>query len=49
MTVRGRLERRDLEGGTWVLVTDKQQYTLIGRVPAGLNGQTVEVDGEVSQ
>lgn len=49
MTVRGRLERRDLEGGSWVLVTANQQYTLIGVVPAGLGGQTVEVDGELEQ
>lgn len=49
MTVRGRLERRDLEGGSWVLVTTNQQYTLIGAVPAGLGGQTVEVDGELDQ
>ena len=46
MTVRGRLERRDLEGGSWVLVTAKQQYTLVGTVPAELKGQTIEVEGD---
>lgn len=42
---RGRLERRDLEGGTWVLVTANGTWTLYGDIslPAG---SEVEVEGE---
>ena len=46
MTVRGTLERRDLEGGTWVLVTGSERWVLVGSVPAGLAGQVVEVEGD---
>ncbi len=49
MTITGRLERRALEGGSWVVVTEKQEYTLLGTVPRELAGQVVEVDGEVEQ
>lgn len=46
MTWTGRLEFLDLEGGVWRLHTHDEVYTLHGRVPAGLEGAEVEVDGE---
>lgn len=47
MTITGRLERRALEGGSWVVVTETQEFTLLGTVPRELAGQLVEVDGDV--
>jgi hypothetical protein len=51
VTLRGRLERRDLEGGTWVLVLDRiagvdREWVLIGSVPPGLAGTQVEIEGD---
>ncbi|MSP54674.1 MAG: hypothetical protein EXR69_03580 [Myxococcales bacterium] len=46
MTLRGTLERRELEGGTWILVTPTGAWVLLGQVPAGLEGKPVEVDGD---
>ena len=46
MTIRGKLERRDLEGGTWVLVAGREQWVLVGEVPAALAGREVEVEGD---
>jgi hypothetical protein len=42
---RGRLERRDLEGGTWVLVSRGEEWTLYGDIP-DLRGAEVEVEGD---
>lgn len=41
----GRLERRDLEGGVWVLRTPAGELSLYGDVPRHLDGQQVEVEG----
>lgn len=46
MITRGRLERRDVSGGTWVLVTRTGSWTLYGNVPAALAGKEVEVEGD---
>ncbi len=49
MKVVGTLERRDLEGGIWQLVTDDgQRYTLLGG--KGLSsGERVEVEGSLDE
>lgn len=50
MKVRGRIERRDLEGGFWQLVADDgRRYTLIGSVGAIKAGAQVEVEGTVEE
>ena len=41
----GRLERRDLEGGVWVLHTPRGEFSLYGDVPRHLDGHQVEVEG----
>ncbi|HWE25414.1 MAG TPA: hypothetical protein VG496_15860 [Myxococcales bacterium] len=50
MRVRGRIERRDLEGGIWQLVAeDGKRYTLVGSVGRLKAGARVEVDGNVDE
>jgi len=45
---RGRVEKRDLEGGIWQLVADDgKRYTLVGSTSGLVAGSQVEVDGEV--
>jgi hypothetical protein len=46
VTWRGRLRYRAVEGGTWVLETSRGEVVLVGAVPKGLDGATVEVEGE---
>lgn len=46
MTRRGRLRRRAVEGGIWVLETQDGPFVLLGRVPAELEGAEVEAEGE---
>jgi hypothetical protein len=50
MKVRGRVERRDLEGGIWQLVADDgTRYTLLD-APADLRaGSVVEIDGALDE
>lgn len=46
MTWTGRLERRDVGMGAWVLVTDRgEQLQLVGPVPPELRGRAVVVEG----
>lgn len=45
----GKLERRDLEGGVWILHTPSGEVTLYGDVPATLAGHHVEVDAEQNE
>ncbi|MES2638181.1 MAG: hypothetical protein V4850_01815 [Myxococcota bacterium] len=45
----GKLERRDLEGGVWILHTPTGEVTLYGDVPHTLAGHHVEVDGEPNE
>lgn len=42
----GRLERRELEGGTWVLHTPRGPVVVLGEVDPALAGAEVVVDGE---
>jgi hypothetical protein len=45
---RGRVEKRDLEGGVWQLVADDgKRYTLVGSLSGLQAGANVEIDGEV--
>jgi len=45
---RGRIEKRDLEGGIWQLVADDgKRYTLVGSTSGLKAGSQVEVDGEI--
>jgi hypothetical protein len=45
----GVLERRDLDGGIWVLRAPDADYTLYGDVPRELAGARVEVEGELDE
>ncbi|MFL5309444.1 MAG: hypothetical protein ACJ79H_03210 [Myxococcales bacterium] len=50
MKVRGRIERRDLEGGIWQLVAeDGKRYTLVGAVGGLQVGARVEVEGTIDE
>jgi hypothetical protein len=50
MKVRGRVERRDLEGGIWQLVADDgKRYTLVGATGGLSAGAQVEVEGTIDQ
>ena len=52
MKVQGRVERRDLEGGIFQLVTDSgERYTLVGESGALKKavGARVEVEGTVEE
>lgn len=50
MKVRGRVERRDLEGGIWQLVAaDGKRYTLVGAVGDLQDGAQVEVEGTIDE
>jgi len=45
---RGRVEKRDLEGGIFQLVADDgKRYTLVGSTSGLQAGAEVEIDGEV--
>ena len=46
MTLEGRLERKDLGTGVWVLHTSTGEVALYGTIPVELDGATVEVQGE---
>jgi hypothetical protein len=50
MKVRGRIERRDLEGGVWQLVADDgTRYTLLGAPKDLRAGAEVEVEGALDE
>jgi hypothetical protein len=45
---RGRIEKRDLEGGLWQLVAeDGKRYTLVGSTSGLRAGTKVEIEGDV--
>ncbi|TMA15452.1 MAG: hypothetical protein E6J85_19780 [Deltaproteobacteria bacterium] len=45
---RGRVEKRDLEGGIFQLVADDgKRYTLVGSTSGLQAGAEMEIDGEV--
>jgi hypothetical protein len=45
----GKLEHVDLEGGLWQIRAKEGTFTLRGRVPAGLSGKDVEVEGDLDE
>jgi hypothetical protein len=46
--LRGRIEKRDLEGGIWQLVAeDGKRYTLVGSTSGLRAGTNVEIEGDV--
>jgi hypothetical protein len=50
MKVRGRVERRDLEGGIWQLVAENgKRYTLVGALGGLKAGAQVEVEGTLDE
>jgi hypothetical protein len=50
MKVSGTIRRSDLEGGHWVLETDKgERYQLAGDVAAFQDGLKAEVTGDVER
>jgi hypothetical protein len=50
MKIRGKVERRDLEGGIWQLVAeDGMQYTLVGAVGRLKSGMRVEIEGSLDE
>ena len=45
---RGRVDKRDLEGGIWQLLADDgKRYTLVGSTSGLQAGAQVEIEGEV--
>lgn len=46
MTLTGRLDFLDIEGGTWMLRTADGTWVLIGHVPHHLHDREVVVEGE---
>lgn len=47
MQVEGKLERKDLGTGVWVVTTDDgRRFMLDGTVPEGLVGKRVRLDGD---
>jgi hypothetical protein len=50
MKLRGKVERRDLEGGIWQLVADDgKRYTLVGAIGRLKAGAQVEVEGAIDE
>jgi hypothetical protein len=50
MKLKGTIRRNDLEGGHWVLETDKgETYQLVGAVGDCQDGMKAEVEGQVDK
>jgi hypothetical protein len=50
MKLTGTIERTEVEGGHWVLKTDKgDQYQLVGAVGDARHGMRAEVEGNVDK
>ncbi len=50
MKLTGTIKRSELEGGHWVLHTDKgDQYQLVGAVTDAKDGMRAEVEGNVDK
>ena len=45
-TLKGKLERLDIEGGVWILKQDKTTYDLHGKIEGFKAGDAVEVEGQ---
>jgi hypothetical protein len=50
MKLKGTIRRSGLEGGLWMLETDKgESYQLLGKVDGAKDGLEVEVEGTVDK
>lgn len=50
MKLKGTIRRSQLEGGLWLLETDKgESYQLLGDLAAAKDGLQVEVEGKVDK
>lgn len=50
MKIKGTIRRNDLEGGHWVIETDKgETYQLVGAVDGAKDGMQAEVEGKVDK
>ena len=50
MKLKGTIRRNDLEGGHWVLETDKgETYQLVGSLDAAQDGMQAEIEGKVDK
>jgi hypothetical protein len=50
MKIKGTIRRNDLEGGHWVLETDKgETYQLVGSIAGCKDGMKAEIEGNVDK
>jgi hypothetical protein len=50
MKIKGTIRRNDLEGGHWVLETEKgDNYQLVGTLDGAKDGLQAEVEGKVDK
>ena len=50
MKLKGTISRSDLEGGHWIINTDKgEQYQLTGSLDGAKDGMRAEVEGKVDK
>jgi len=50
MKLKGTISRSDLEGGHWIIKTDKgDQYQLVGSIDGCKDGMRAEVEGKVEK
>jgi hypothetical protein len=50
MKLKGTIRRSDLEGGQWVLETDRgERYQLTGALTGAQDGMVAEVEGKVEK
>jgi hypothetical protein len=50
MKLKGTIRRNDLEGGHWVLETDKgETYQLVGSIDGCKDGMQAEIEGKVDK
>lgn len=50
MKLKGTIRRSQLEGGLWLLETDKgENYQLLGKLEGAKDGIKVEVEGKVDK
>ena len=50
MTIEGILKREDLGPGVWTITADDgRKFGVTGKVPEGLDGKRVKLDGKVAQ
>jgi hypothetical protein len=49
MKLKGTIRRSGLEGGLWMLETEKGNYQLLGKLDGAKDGIKVEVEGSVDK